>query len=132
MSAVADHIREGLFRDARPLSDGRMVVRWGYSFYIMEAEQLRRMQGWRVVYFAVQILAAVTVAAIVLLWSGNTTAQHSWGVFYFALITSLAFTFVNGWRLRRLSRQKPSDDEHDRLAEAWDRTSWSGRLQSPD
>ena len=122
MIAVADQIREGQFRNARRLSDGRMLVRWGNHFYAMDADELRRLQRWRAVYMAVQLGVLTIMATTAVLWARSVGELPSSIVFYGALLVGTVATFVDAWRTRRLKRRKQPDGDHDRLVDAWDRT----------
>ena len=122
MSAVADLIREGQFRNARPMSDGRMLVRWGKNFYVVEAGALHRLQRWRAHYLAVQLCALTIMATTAVLWAQAVGDGLSSIVFYGALLVSTAATFVDAWRTRRLKRHKQPYGDYDRLIEAWHRT----------
>lgn len=121
MSAIANPFREGLFRNTRPLTDGRMLVRWGKYLYVMEAGELRRVQRWKTIYLAVQLGTMTIMVTTAVLWLQAVDDGLSLNLFYGALLASTASMFVDAWRTMRLKRRKQPDGDYDRLVEAWDR-----------
>lgn len=121
MSAIADHLQETLFRNTRPLSNGRMLVRWGRYFYILEAAELRRMQSWKAVYVSILLGAAFVVIITVMLWLMKVGEVIVIDLFYLSVLINVFVMLVDSWQNWRLKGRRQSDDKYDELAEAWER-----------
>lgn len=121
MTPFADHFRDAFFRRARALSDGQMLLRWGQSFYILDTVKLKRLQQWREIYLAVLIGALFVLIGATVLWAVSDGSEPPSGAGFIAIIVGLLFISIDWWMNRHRHRGRQPEEDHDRLADIWDR-----------
>jgi len=120
MMHLTDHLRDALFRRVRPLPGGQMLLRWGQSFYIVDAGRLKRLQQWREIYLAVLICSLFVLIGATVLWARSVGTEPPSGAASFAIIVGLLFVGIDLWMNRHRHRCIQPRDDHDRLTEIWD------------
>ena len=119
MSRVINALRDAVLRRARPMSDGRMLVRRDNDFLIMDAGELLRHRWWRSAYIAILLGVIVVLLNHVFEFLTPRVDPVS-SLVLFALVVQVLVLFADGWWARRLLRHRQPDSESDRFIEIWD------------
>ena len=103
------------------MPDGRLLVRSGQSFMIMEPDELRRIDRWLLISVAIDMVCIVAiVAAILLSDQGAVTEDAMWSVVWMtgAILTLSAVT-VGLFLTVSIGKWTQPTDQSERLKEFW-------------
>ena len=124
MAGVVSTPRGILFRKTRTMPDGRLLIRSGQSFVIMEPDEMRRVDRWLMISVAIDVICIVAIVLAVVLSEQSAVSEDAmWSVIWTtAAILALSATTIGAFLLVSLGRRTQPADQSERLEDIWNRS----------
>ncbi len=123
MTGVVSTPRGILFRKTRTMPDGRLLIRSGQSFMIMEPDEMRRVDRWLMISVAIDMICLVAIVTAVLLSEQGAVSEDAmWSVIWAtAAVLVLSAVTIGAFLLVSLGSRTQPADQSERLEEIWKR-----------
>ena len=123
MTGIVSTPRGILFRKTRTMHDGRLLIRSGRSFVIMEPDEMRRVDRWLMISVAIDLICIVAIVTAVLLSEQGTVSEDAmWSVIWAtAAILVLSAVTIGPFLRVTIGRRTQPADQSERLEDLWNR-----------
>lgn len=105
------------------MPDGRLLMRSGQSFVIMEPDEVRRLDRWLRISMAVDMICFVAiVAAFLLSEQGAVSEDAKWSIVWLtAAIVVLSAVTIGAFLLVSFGKGRQPADQSERLEDIWNK-----------